>query len=99
MLGCYALFFATILIATGGSGHARFAIVVSALYTAMFFGTARALARQAGAEITSPLDRGTPLITATGPMNMASVASQILIVPLVVALFGTAVAVIVALVA
>lgn len=99
MLGSYALFFATLMVATGGSGHARFAVIVSALYTAMFFGTARAMTRQAGPEARSPLSRGKPLMTATGPMDMASVASQILVVPLLVALFGTAIALIVALVA
>lgn len=96
MVGCYAAFFVAILAATGGSGHARFAIVVSVLYTVMFFGLARLGAKQAGAEARSPLDRGRPLMTWTGPMEARSVFSQILIVPMVMVLFGTGIAVIAA---
>lgn len=94
MFGAYAAFFVAILIATGGSGHAVFAIAVSAIYTAIYFGAARIAARQAGPEDVSPLDRGEPLETWTGPMDATSVYSQILIVPACVTLFGLAVLVI-----
>lgn len=91
MLGCYLVFFAAIAFATGGSGAARFAVIVSVLYTAIYFGVARIGARQAGAEEPSPLDRGKPLQTWTGPMDAKSVYSQVLIVPIAIALFGAAI--------
>lgn len=93
MLASYATFFVFIAVATGGSGHARFAIVISMLYTAIYFGVARIGARQAGAENRSPLDEGRPLQTWTGPMDKASVYSQILVVPVCIAFFAIAIAV------
>lgn len=97
MIACYAVFFAAITAATGGSGTARFAIVISILYTAMYFGLARIGARQAGPEARSPLDLNKPLMTWTGPMNAGSVYSQVLVVPMTLAIFGTGIALIVAL--
>lgn len=96
MFACYAAFFLAIFGATGGSGHARFAIVISILYTIMFFGLARLGSQQAGPEARSPLDRGLPLMTWTGAMDSRSVFSQVLVVPVVLALFGTGIAVIAA---
>lgn len=96
MLVCYAVFFVAIFGAAGGSGHARFAIVISILYTIMFFGLARLGAKQAGPESPSPLDRGEPLMTWTGSMDSRSVFSQVLVVPIVLAMFGTGIAVIAA---
>lgn len=96
MLGCYAVFFLAIFAATGSSGHAKFAIIVSVLYTAMYFGLAKVGASQAGREDPSPLDRGKPLQTWTGPMSSGSVYSQVLIVPVVLAGFGIGVASIIA---
>lgn len=94
MLGCYAVFFIAIAIATGGSGSARFAIVVSVLFTTMYFGTARVAARQAGREACSPLERGEDLQTWCGPMERTTVYGQILVVPAAIALFGIGIAVI-----
>lgn len=91
MLGCYAVFLAAVLLATRGSREALFAIVISALYTLVYFGVARIGARQAGAEDPSPLTRGKPLATWTGPMDAKAVYGQVLIAPLAVALFGIAV--------
>ncbi|MCB2067072.1 MAG: hypothetical protein KDE15_10590 [Erythrobacter sp.] len=99
MLGSYATFFLFIALATGGSGHARFAIVVSVLYTAIFFGVARIGARQAGVESRSPLDQGQPLQTWTGPMSKSSVYAQILVVPMAIAFFAVAVALVVKVIA
>jgi len=96
MLACYAVFFAAIFMATGGSGSARFAIVVSVLYTALYFGISRIAAKQAGPEEPSPLDRGLPLETSTGLMDANSVYGQVLIVPLAIALMGVCMLVIVA---
>ncbi|MXP09692.1 hypothetical protein [Pseudoblastomonas halimionae] len=92
MFACYAVFFTALAVATGGSGKALFAIVVSALYTTIYFGVASIGAGQAGREETSPLERGEPLQTWTGPMNAISVYAQILVVPLAVAGFGIGVA-------
>ncbi|GGA02820.1 hypothetical protein T8S45_03295 [Blastomonas marina] len=94
MLGCYAAFFTALAIATSASGKALFAIAISVLYTAIYFGVARIGAAQAGPEAQSPLDCGEPLQTWTGPMDAISVYAQILIVPLAVAGFGIGVAVI-----
>lgn len=91
MLTCYAVFFAAIAVATGGSGAARFAIIVSVLYTAMYFGVASIGARQAGPESKSPLEQGKMLDTWTGPMDKKAVYGQILIVPFAVAIFGVAI--------
>lgn len=94
MIGSYVVFFAAIAFATGGSGHARFAIVISILYTAIFFGVARILARQAGPDARSPLLRGDPLQTWCGPMDARAVYGQVLVVPMAVAAFGLGIAVI-----
>lgn len=95
MLACYGIFFLAIFAATGSSGHARFAIIVSVLYTAMYFGVARIIAKIGGQEARSPLDRGQSLQTDTGPMNKGAVYSQVLIVPMVLVLFGVGMAVII----
>ena len=92
MFACYAIFFAAIFLATGGSGPARFAIVVSALYTVVYFGVARIGARQAGREVGSPLDRGQPLATWTGPMSARAVYGQVLVVPIALVVFSVGVA-------
>lgn len=94
MLGSYAVFFAAILVATGGSGVARFVIAISVLYTVMFFGLARAMARQAGREQVSPVSRHEPLQTWCGPMEPKAVYGQILVVPAAIAFFAVAIAVV-----
>ena len=88
MLSCYGIFFIAIFLATGGSTAARFANVISVLYTTMYFGVARLGARQAGREETSPLDCGGKLRTWTGPMDRKAVFAQVLVVPATVSLFG-----------
>jgi len=88
MLGCYATFFAAISLATGGSGPARFAIVISVIYTMIYFGVARIGTRQAGPEEPSPLEHGERLDTWTGLMDAKSVYGQVLIVPFAIAIFG-----------
>jgi hypothetical protein len=98
MFASYAVFFAAITLATGAGGRAIFAIVISVLYTVMYFGLARVIARQAGPDGRSPLLRGEPLPTWCGPMDAKAVYGQILVVPLAVALFGIGIAVICAVV-
>ncbi|HSG56860.1 MAG TPA: hypothetical protein VLA45_15535 [Paracoccaceae bacterium] len=94
MIASYVVFFAAVTLATGGSRHARFAIVISILYTVVFFGVARIIARQAGPDGRSPLLRGHPLQTWCGPMDRTAVYGQILVVPMAVAAFGLGIAVI-----
>ena len=91
MFTCYALFFVMIGAATGGSTASRFAIVVSIIYTAIYFGVARIGAKQAGPEARSPLEEGKSLQTWAGPMDAVAVYGQVLIVPFAIALFGCAI--------
>lgn len=99
MVGSYAIFLAALLGATGG-GHAGFAIAISAIYVTMFFGTAHVILRQAPPQPRSPLERaGTVLQTVYGPLARHEVFGQVLIVPIAIAFFGVAIAVIRALVA
>ena len=94
MIACYAIFLLALLGATGGP-HAALAIVVSAVYVTMFFGTARAMLRQAPPQPRSALHRpGAVLQTAYGPLSRSQVYAQVLVVPAAVAFFGVAVAVI-----
>lgn len=93
MAGCYGVFLLALLGATGGA-HAAFAIVISAVYVAMFFGTARAMLRQAPSQPRSPIERpGAVLQTAFGPLARSEVYGQVLIVPAAVAFFGVAIAI------
>lgn len=94
MIGCYAVFFASLFLVTAGSSNAIFVIVISVLYSAMYFGTAQILNAIGGQEAPSPLDRGKKLATSTGPMERAAVYGQVLIVPAAVAIFGVAIAMI-----
>jgi hypothetical protein len=89
MFACYAIFFLGIGAATGRDTAAIFALVISALYVLMFFGTAGLLSAQKGPEHGSPLDRhGGLLDTWTGPMSSRAVAAQILAVPAGFAFLG-----------
>jgi len=99
MLGGYATFFAGLFAATAGAGRAVFAIVISVLYTAMFFGTARILAGVDGRRVGAFNRSGGKLNTWTGPMDIGSVAGQVLTIPLLLGFFGISIAVIAAIVA
>lgn len=94
MLACYAIFFGGMTALVAGSGYALFMVAISALYAVVFFGTGTILANLAGRNDKSPLDKGQALPTWCGPMSRGSVYGQVLIVPIGIALFGTAVAVI-----
>jgi hypothetical protein len=94
MIACYAVFLGMLLFATGGA-QAIFMIVVSGLYVAMFFGTARTMLRQAPQQPQSPLARsGGKLATIYGPLGMGEVATQMLIVPGLIACFGVVIVII-----
>lgn len=94
MLACYATFLALLLAATGG-GYATFSIAISAIYVAMFFGTAKTLLRQGPPQPRSPLaSYGGKLATFYGPLSRAEVAAQMLVVPVAIVLFGAAILII-----
>lgn len=89
MFACYAIFFFGIFAATGRDAATVMMLVISGLYMLMFFGTAKLLNAQKGAEHDSPLDRSDGLLdTWTGPMDRRTVAAQILAVPAGFAFLG-----------
>lgn len=98
MFASYAVFFTAMAFLVDFGAFALFMVVISALYTAMYFGAGSILARLPRLPDPSPLDRGMPLETWCGPMDRKAVAGQVLIVPMAVAFFGVSVAVISALV-
>jgi hypothetical protein len=99
MLGGYATFLGGLLAATSGEGRAVFAIIISAIYIAMFFGTARMLANVDARRVGAFNRTGGKLNTWTGPMGIGSVAGQVLVLPVLLGFFGVAIAVISAVVA
>ena len=99
MLGGYGTFVAGLLGATAGEGRAEFAIAISAIYIAMFFGTARVLANVDRRRVGAFNRTGGALRTWTGPMDIGSVAGQVLVLPVLLGFFGVAIAVISAIVA
>lgn len=94
MIGCYAIFFGGMTALVAGSGYALFMVIISVLYAVVFFATGTVLANLAGQGDKSPLDNGKALPTWCGPMSRGAVYGQVLIVPVGIALFGAAVAVI-----
>jgi hypothetical protein len=95
MIGSYIVFFMAIFVATGGERGANFAIVVSVLYTAMYFGTAKVLLNLGAKDVRPFTSRpGSVLQTWTGPMSHGAVAGQMLIVPVMIGFFAVAVAII-----
>ena len=99
MLGGYGTFLGGLLGATAGNGRAEFAILISAVYIAMFFGTAKVLANVDGRRVGAFNRSGGKLGTWTGPMDIGSVAGQVLVLPVLLGFFGVAIAVISAIVA
>jgi len=91
MGACYVIFFAAMAGLSADSGMAMFMVVISVLYTLMYFVTGGVLAALAGPQDRSPLDEGKPLPTWAGPMSRGAVFGQVVIVPVGIALFGVAV--------
>jgi hypothetical protein len=94
MVACYVIFFGGMTALVAGSGYALFMVVISALYAVVFFGTGTILANLSGENDRSPLDDGQALPTWCGPMSRGAVYGQVLIVPIGIAMFGVAVALI-----
>jgi hypothetical protein len=97
MFLAYAVFFLGITVATGRDRSALFMIVISASYAVMYFGTAAVMNAVGthGRPATVPSD----IDTATGKLGYGAAFAQILTVPLVIAFFGCAIAVVRAIVA
>ncbi|WP_339693372.1 hypothetical protein [uncultured Parasphingorhabdus sp.] len=100
MFTSYAVFFGALFIATGHGTAAIFALVVSMAYAVMYFGTAAVLNNVTAAERKAlpPVDPIGGIETQTGWMNNRAANAQILTVPILLALFACAFAVIRALV-
>jgi predicted lysophospholipase L1 biosynthesis ABC-type transport system permease subunit len=95
MFACYALFFAALAVATGRDLGALFMIVVSCAYTIMYFATAAVLVGLNAKRPSQNGHRGQPgLDTLTGPMTISAVVGQVLVIPICLVLFGSAIAVI-----
>jgi hypothetical protein len=97
MFLAYAVFFLAITIATRRDRSALFMIIISASYAVMYFGTATVMnavgAHDRPATVPGVID------TATGKLSYGAAFAQILTVPLVIAFFGCAIAVVRAIVA
>ena len=96
MAASYIVFFAGLMLGTGHDGRTLFMIAISVLYALMYFGTAFAL-NGVGASGRSALAsqwQGGKFDTHTGRMSFGSVFGQMLIVPIMFALFGAGIAVI-----
>jgi hypothetical protein len=93
MIACYGIFLVALICATSGA-HAMFALVVATGYVAMFFGLTRVILRHGPTQPRSVLDRGGVLSTIYGPLARREVMAQMLVVPLAIAFFGTAILII-----
>lgn len=91
MFVSYGVFFTGLALATGRDGNALFMIAISLLYTTMYFGTATAL-NGAGPRAGRSQWIAGKLQTFTGPMSISAVCAQVLVVPMMIALFGLAIA-------
>ena len=100
MFTSYAVFFAALFVATGHGVAAIFALVISMAYTIMYFGTAAVLNNVGAAERKHlpPVDTIGGIETQTGWMDNSAANAQILTVPILLAVFACAFAVIRALV-
>lgn len=96
MFTSYAIFFAALFVATGHGVAAIFALVISIAYTVMYFGTAAVLNNVGAAERRNlpPADSTAGIETLTGWLDNGAANAQILTVPILLALFGCAFAII-----
>lgn len=96
MAASYMVFFTGLTLGTGHDGKALFMIAISVLYTLMYFGTAFALNSLGMADRKKGKNQWIDgkFDTFTGPMTFGSVYGQMLVVPIMFALFGVAIAVI-----
>ncbi len=90
MFACYAVFFGALILATGHSTAAIFALVVSIVYTIVYFGAASILNRVSAPEraTLAKVTSLTGMQTNTGWMSNNSVNAQILVVPASLVIFA-----------
>lgn len=94
MFAAYVVFFAGLIAATARDNMTIFVIIISILYTLMYFGVASVLFNQNRPNQTSLFARGLgPLATYTGSMDKAAVVGQVLTIPACLALFGLTMAI------
>jgi hypothetical protein len=96
MLALYAIFMAALALATGGSGPARLAIAVAALFMLVYFATAAILSGLGGPD-SDTVSPAKPLQTIYGPLSARDTWIQVLIIPGALATFGIAVLIVVGL--
>lgn len=96
MFASYAVFFAALFVATGHGAAAIFALVISMAYAVMYFGTAAVLNKVGAAERKDlpPANSIGGIETYTGWMDNSAANAQILTVPILLAVFACAFAVI-----
>ena len=96
MFASYAVFFAALFIATGHGIAAILALVISIAYTVMYFGTAAVLNGVGAAERKAlpPAEAIGGIATQTGWMDNRAAFAQILVVPILLAVFACAFAII-----
>lgn len=92
MFLAYAVFFTAITVATGNDRSTLFVLVISIGYTVMYFGTAAALNSVGSNERPATIQGD--IETATGKLRYHAAFAQILTVPILLAFFGCAIAVI-----
>lgn len=100
MFASYAIFFAALIVATGRDTATIFALVISMAYTVMYFGTAAILngvssSERKAVQLSEQLGG---IETHTGWLDSTAAYAQILMVPMLLAVFACAFAVIRALV-
>lgn len=100
MFASYAVFFAALIVSTGHDTATIFALVISIAYTVMYFGTAAILdnVSATGQKALPPVERIGGIETQTGWMDDTAAFAQILTVPILLAVFGCAFAIIRALI-
>ena len=95
MFGCYAVFFLFITLATGRDRHALFAIVISALvHGNVSSAPLLCLHRLRAKNARHPCRAGKYLQTYTGPMSLSAVVGQVLAIPIALAIFAIAIAIV-----
>ncbi len=87
MFACYAIFIASLALATGGSSAARFVIAISALFMLVYFSAATILTALGGSD-RRKADKSEPLQTLNGPLGIGAVRVQVLTIPAALATFG-----------
>ncbi|MEW4468914.1 hypothetical protein AB1K62_13900 [Parasphingorhabdus sp. JC815] len=92
MMTCYAIFFGALAVAMGHDGGAIFVLVVSGLFALMYFGTGFVLNSIGAASRKNQKSEWVEgkFQTQSGPMSFGAIFGQMLILPILFAIFGIA---------